>query len=203
MPEARRVVLASGSAARQAMLKAAGVAFSVDPADLDEAGLTDAWLRHSACAPAQDLAELLAEAKAKAVSKRYPQAIVIGADQVLALGETLINKAENQEAGRRTLSALRGRTHELHSVAAIAIDEEIVWRETGTARLTVREFSDAWLDHYVATAADALTKSVGAYAFEGLGIQLFERVEGDYFTILGLPLLPLLAELRRLGALAT
>lgn len=197
MPEAQQVILASKSTARQAMLRAAGLVFRLETPDVDERALTLSPVR------AAEMALKLAEAKAQAVSTMFADAIVIGGDQTLALGDCQIYKVDDAHAARQVLFDLRGKAHELHSAAAIAIHGEIRWSHASTARLFVRQFSDAWLDRYLSDAGDVLTQSVGAYAFEGRGIQLFDKVEGDYFTILGLPLLPLLAELRRLGVLTT
>lgn len=201
MGGAAKIVLASGSSARRQMLAAAGVGFTVDPAQVDEAVLKDAFIRHTTSAPAIDLAQYLADAKAVDVSLRRPGALVIGSDQVLALGERLFSKAADRASARRTLAALRGQTHQLHSAVAIALDSKVVWREANTASLTMRPFSDAFLDSYLDAAGDCLVRSVGCYELEGRGLQLFERIDGDYFTILGMPLLPLLAELRTRGAL--
>ena len=196
-----QVVLASGSSARRQMLAAAGVVFAVDPARVNEAALKDAFVRHSTCAPAVDLAQYLADAKAADVSARRPGALVAGSDQVLALGERLFSKAADRAGARRTLAALRGQTHQLHSAVAVALDGKVVWREADTASLTMRVFSDDFLERYLDEAGEGLIRSVGCYELEGRGLQLFERIEGDYFTILGMPLLPLLAELRTRGAL--
>jgi len=130
------------------------------------------------------------------VSRRHRGALVIGGDQVLALGPELLTKARDEAAARATLGKLKGRVHELHSAVALAADGKVLWSHTGTARLKMRDFSDAFLDEYVTRAGERIRQSVGAYELEGLGVQLFEAIEGDYFTILGLPLLPLLAELR-------
>ena len=191
------LILGSGSPARRQMLKDAGLSFAVESSRVDEAKLADALSRHTACAPAADIAEALAEAKAIDVSSRNAHALVIGSDQVLALGEALVTKAEHRDDARRTLKALCGQTHALHSAVALAKDSVIVWQHVETAHLTMRDFSDTWLEDYLDMAGEALTLCVGAYKLEGVGIQLFEKIEGDYFTILGMPLLPLLAELRR------
>jgi septum formation protein len=147
---------------------------------------------------------VLARAKAEKISRQYPDSLVIGADQVLSLpsAETagahydLIHKANSLELARSTLLRLRGVTHHLHVGVAIAERGEVVWSTTDQATLTMRKFSTAFLDHYIARAGAALFDSVGAYQLEGIGLQLFDRIEGNYFTILGLPMLPLLAELR-------
>ena len=187
-------ILASGSASRRAILENAGLRFEVDPADVDEAALK-AKFRGDAGA----LAVHLAEAKALAVSERRDE-LVLGADQVLAFDGKVFDKARDaREAGDR-LSLLRGKTHWLKGGVALARAGQVVWRHETTCRMVVRNFSDDFLNEYLARAGDILTKSVGGYAFEGLGAQLFEHVEGDYFAVLGLPLLPVLSELRAQGA---
>lgn len=187
-------ILASGSASRRAILKSAGLAFKVDPAGVDEAALKRKFSGDPGA-----LALHLAEAKALAVSKRR-DGLVLGADQVLAFdGKTFDKAASKQEAGER-LAMLRGKTHWLRGAIALAEGGEIVWHHESTCRMVVRNFSDEFLADYLKRAGDILTKGVGAYAFEGLGAQLFERVEGDYYAVLGLPLLPVLAELRARGA---
>ena len=196
-----KIVLASGSSARRQMLAAAGVEFAVDPALVDEAALKDGFVRHTTCASPVDLALHLADAKASDVSTRHPGALVIGSDQVLALGERMFSKARDMAGVRRTLLALRGQTHQLHSAVAIALDGKVIWSDADTASLTMRAFSDAFLEGYLDVAGDGLVRSVGCYEFEGRGVQLFERIEGDYFTILGMPLLPVLVELRAREAL--
>lgn len=196
-----KIVLASGSAARRQMLAAAGVEFDVDPAQIEEEELKDIFIRHSSCAPAIDLARYLADAKAIDVSMRHPGALVIGSDQVAALAERIFSKAEDRAGARRTLMALRGQDHRLHSAVSIALNGKVVWSGADTAILTMRDFSDAFLEGYLDQAGDALLWSVGCYELEGRGVQLFERIEGDYFTILGMPLLPVLGALRVLKAL--
>jgi septum formation protein len=193
------LVLASGSRARRQMLEAAGLTFEVRPTDVDE----DAIRSTLGDAAPEHVAAVLARAKAEEVSRRAPHALVIGADQVLALGRTICTKAPDIAAARAALRSLAGRRHHLHSAVSIAVAGHEVWHHLDTAALTMREFSDAFLDSYLSRAGDRVCASVGAYEMEGLGIQLFERIEGDYFTILGMPLLPLLAELRTRGVIAT
>lgn len=188
-------ILASGSASRRALLTNAGVSFEVDPADIDEA----AFKSEFAGTPAA-LALQLAEQKALAVSKRR-SGLVLGSDQVLEFEGQAYDKAQSVSEARARLTQLRGQTHYLQGGIAAARDGEIIWRHQATSTLVVRDFSDAFLDQYLDQAGDILTKAVGCYAFEGLGVQLFERVEGDYFAILGLDLVPVLNLLREQGVL--
>ena len=197
-----QIILASTSRARREMLAAAGVPFTVEAADVDEPAIRKKLLAGAAPARPHEIAEALARAKAEDVSRRHKGALVIGGDQVLALGSELLTKAKDEAAARATLTKLKGRVHELHSAVALAADGKVLWAHTGTARLKMRDFSDAFLDEYLTRAGDRIGQSVGAYELEGLGVQLFETIEGDYFTILGLPLLPLLAELRAHGMIA-
>lgn len=190
------VILASGSTARAQMLRSAGVSFTVVPARVDEAAIRDALAADCSEIDPGDLAEVLARAKAEEVSGRHPDALVIGADQVLALEGEIFSKAADATAAARVLRRLKGVTHELHSAVAIAAGGTTDWSIVDTAFMSVRDFSDSFLEDYLAGAGDALTTCVGCYQLEGLGSQLFEDIEGDYFTVLGLPLLPLLAELR-------
>ncbi|XBQ17196.1 MAG: Maf family protein [Oceanicaulis sp.] len=190
------IVLASGSASRRALLENAGVPFEVDPADVDE----DAVKAQFGGAPGE-LAMHLAEEKALAVSRRR-SGLVIGADQVLEFDGRAYDKAKDAAEARSRLDMLSGKTHWLKGGIAFARDGEIVWRHPSACKMVMREISPAFLDRYMNVAGDILTKGVGAYAFEGLGVQLFERVEGSFFAVLGLDLLPTLAELRRQGALA-
>lgn len=197
-----QIILASTSRARREMLAAAGVAFTVEAADVDEPAIRRKLLAAAVPARPQQIAEALARAKAEDVSRRHKGALVIGGDQVLALGAELLTKAKDERAARATLGKLKGKTHELHSAVALAANGKVVWAHTSTARLKMRDFSDAFLDEYLLRAGDRIGQSVGAYELEGLGVQLFDDIEGDYFTVLGLPLLPLLAELRTRGMIA-
>lgn len=190
------LILASGSAARKAMLEAAGLTFEIDKPRVDEEA-AKATLRAEGLKP-RDQADALAELKALSVSNRR-DGYVIGADQMLAIeGETLDKPADRDEA-RAHLQRLRGRSHELMTAAVVAKEGTVIWRHIETPRLRMRTFTDAFLDDYIARAGDHVLSSVGAYQLEGLGAQLFERVDGDYFSVLGLPLLPLLAFLREHG----
>jgi septum formation protein len=195
------LILASASPYRRRMLENAGVAFSVVPADVDEASLKRRLAGEAQ--PAAAVADALARAKAQGVSARYPDAMIIGADQILAVDNELLDKPGDLAAARAQLERLRGRTHRLLSAVALAQAGDILWTHVGEAVLTMREFSPAFLDRYLALAGASLCRIVGAYEIEGLGIQLFDRVEGDHFSIIGLPLLPLLMELRSRGVIAT
>lgn len=199
-PKPHHIVLASASRARRELLAAAGVPFTVEPADVDEPAIR-AQLPAGTSPPR--IAEVLARAKAENMSRQRPDSLIVGADQVLAFGDEILSKPANQAAARASLQKLRGQPHELHAAVALAEGGTVSWVHTATARLTMRPFSDAFLDDYLVRAGDRITQSVGAYELEGLGVQLFERIEGDYFTILGLPLLPLLEELRTRGNIAT
>ncbi len=198
-PARRRLVLASASPFRRRMLEAAGLSFEVAPADVDEAVLKRDLLG-SGSTPST-IAASLAAAKADAVSARLPDALVIGADQVLALGPDLFSKPTGTPAAREQLLRLRGKSHQLHTAACLATGGKAVWTHVEIATLTMRPFSDAFLADYLRVAGDRVCHTVGAYEIEGLGIQLFERIEGSLFTIIGLPLLPLLAELRARGVI--
>lgn len=194
------LILASGSAARRAMLSAAGLSFEVVAPTLDEEA-AKAELRSGGATP-RDQALQLAEQKALSVSGQH-RGLVIGADQMLAQGDRVFDKPASMEQAREQLRALSGHTHELLTAAAIAREGEIIWVALDAPRLTMRSLSDAFIDDYLARAGDTATRSVGAYQLEGLGVQLFEHIDGDYFSILGLPLLPLLAFLREQGAVAS
>ncbi len=196
-----RLILASKSQARSALLSNAGLVFDTVPAEVSEAKLkTDRLAQHAT--PAAIAADL-ADAKAIDVSNRYPAALVIGADQTLDLDGRLFDKPAGLAEARAQLLALRGRRHRLHAAVSLASGGEIVWRALETATLHVRAFSDAFLAQYLAAEAAEILHCVGAYRLEGLGAQLFERIEGDYFTILGLPLLSVLEALRSKGEISS
>lgn len=194
------VILASGSSSRRAMLTAAGIAYRAITPDVDEDDLR-ARMPGEIAAKGSAAAAHLAEHKALAVSARHPGALVIGCDQVLVCEGELFNKAVDEAAASGTLKALRGRTHELISAAVIAKGDAFVWRCTDVARLQMRAFSDDYLADYLRAEIPDILGSVGCYRIEGRGAQLFTRIEGDQFTIRGLPLIPLLAALREQGAL--
>ncbi len=192
----RPLILASGSAGRAAVLSAAGIDFIRQPADIDERALEAEFTRENGQADPGAVALMLAEAKAKHVSLAAPDALVIGADQVMECGGVLYQKPPTQAAAREQLLDLRGRTHTLNAGICVARGGTVEWRHLGRASLTMRDFSEAFVDAYCQAEGDALTQSVGAYRIEGLGIQLFSAIEGDHFTIIGLPLIPLLGYLR-------
>jgi septum formation protein len=178
------------------MLDAAGLTFEVAPADVDERAIRETLQADDSGIDPADVAEVLARAKAETISRQRPDALVIGADQVLALDDEIFEKPADLAGARRHLQKLRGRTHQLHSAVVFAGRGEVVWAHVDTASLTMHAFSVDFLENYLTLAGTVICDSVGAYQLEGLGVQLFERIEGDYFTILGLPLLPLLGELR-------
>jgi septum formation protein len=191
------LVLASRSAIRRTLLETAGVPIEIRPADIDERGI-------EAKAPLQApvaVAALLAREKAAVIAQTMTGRLVLGADQILSLNGVRFSKPADRAAARAQLARLSGQTHELYSAIAFARNDAVLFEHVGVARLTMRAFSDRFLDNYLDAAGDAATASVGAYQLEGLGIQLFERIEGDYFTVLGLPLIPALDFLRRHGCL--
>lgn len=195
------LILASASAGRAAILRGAGLVFVKQSASIDERAL-EADAAASGGVDAGTLALMLAEAKALDVSASEPGALVIGADQVMECGGTVYHKPVSVEAARRQLAALRGRTHSLNAALCVARGGVVLWRHLDRAHLTMREFSDAFLDDYIGGEDEGLLRTVGVYRIEGPGIQLFSRIEGDHFTIMGLPLLPLLGYLREIGWLA-
>jgi septum formation protein len=192
------LVLASRSASRRAVLAGAAIPVEVLPADIDERAIEAQAGRK----PPGEVALMLARAKACAVTGKRPGRLVLGADQTLALADRLFTKPADLAAARDQLKCLRGRTHELHSALVLARDGEVLFEQCEIARLTMRKFSDRFLETYIEAAGLAVTASVGGYQVESVGIQLFERIDGDHFTILGLPLIPLLHHLRREGLLA-
>lgn len=196
--DGRPLVLASRSMSRRAMLEAAGIPIEVCIPDVDERAIEAAA---GSCSPPQ-VATLLAREKAKAATRLMPGRIIVGADQTLALEEQRFNKPHDRAAAREQLMMLAGKTHHLHSAVALARDGQVLFDGVDTANLTLRHLSESFLDCYLDTAGKAVLESVGAYQLEKLGIHLFDRVDGDHFTILGLPLLKLLDFLRRNGCLA-
>lgn len=181
------------------MLRAAGVEIDIQPGRIDEDAVKAAMLAERA--PPRDIADKLAELKAARISARFPNSLVLGADQVLVLEDHLFNKPETLEEARTQLFMLRGQTHQLLSAAVIFENGKPVWRHVGTAKLRMRPFSDTFIEHYLDKTGDLALSSVGCYQLEGLGAQLFSHVDGDYFTVLGLPLLEVLGFLRARGVL--
>jgi septum formation protein len=191
------LVLASQSRARQTLLDNAGLAFEVMPADIDERAIQ----QKSGLSEPGEIAALLAREKALFVSAKMPDRYVIGADQTLALGQRQFSKPAGHAQAAEQLRALAGNTHQLHSAVAVAYGGNMLFSDISVARMTMRQLSGDEIRTYLDAAGDRVTASVGAYQLEGLGVHLFERIEGDHFTILGLPLLPLLAFLRGQGLL--
>ena len=187
------IMLASQSTIRQQILQAAGVSFEAETSLFDEVAARILMQRMSP----KSIAQELAVGKALAVAAKHPQKLVIGADQVLEVEGNILGKPENISDARRQLQMLRGKTHQLHSAVCVCKNREIMWHTTDTAVLSMRIFSDEFLETYLLSEAEQLATSVGGYKIEGKGLQLFDKIVGDYFTILGLPLLPLLAYFRQ------
>jgi len=191
-----KLILASKSRGRQELLRGAGLSFEALPADLDERAIEQTlWIDDKAPDPL-DVAMLLAMAKAEHVSRQHPDAYVIGADQVLALDNEIFEKPTDMQTARRNLLRFRGRTHYLHAAICVSQGGDVIWRASESAAMTMRDFSAEFLDEYLTLADDSVLSSVGAYRLEESGVHLFEKIDGDYFTILGLPMLPLLNFLR-------
>ena len=196
---AEPIILASASTARARLLDAAGVPFTIQPAAIDEERIKQA--SREAGSSAMTCAQALAVEKARDVSARHPEALVIGADQILVVGDEWFDKPTNLAEARAQLLSLRGRTHVLATASCVVCGDKQLWHATSAPEMTMRSFSEAFLDRYIAAEGDALLGSVGAYRLEGLGVQLFERMIGDHFAVLGLPLLELLDFLRSRGVL--
>ncbi|MGB3645064.1 MAG: Maf-like protein [Mesorhizobium sp.] len=196
---AEKIILASSSPFRKALLVNAGVDVEAIAAGVDERAL-EAPLQDSGVSP-EDVALVLAEAKAADVSEKHPGALVLGCDQTLSLGDKVFHKPADMEGARHHLLALSGKTHQLNSAAVLARDGNVLWRHVGIANLTMCPLSPAFIGRHLARVGKKALGSVGAYQIEGEGVQLFEKIDGDYFTIVGLPLLAVLAELRQLGAI--
>jgi septum formation protein len=193
------LILASASPFRKALLTNAGLDFVSIRPEIDERA-AEAPLKDSGATP-EDVALVLATAKAVNVSESNPGGLVIGSDQTLSLGDEIFHKPADMEGARRHLLRLSGKTHQLNSAVAVVRDGQTLWSHTGIARLTMRHLDPAFIGRHLARVGDKALGSVGAYQIEGEGIQLFEKIEGDYFTIVGLPMLPLLAALRDLDAI--
>ncbi len=197
MPEP--IILATDSPLVRQILAEAGVAVEVLEADLDDRAL-EAPLEDTG-ASAEDVALVLAEAKATEISGRQPGILVLGCEQTLSLGDEILHAPVDMEGARRRLLLLSGKTHQLNSAAVLARDGAVVWRNVGAASLSMRKLDPGFIGRHLASVGDRALLSPGAYQIDGEGVQLFEKIEGDLFTIVGLPLLPLLAELRRLKAI--
>jgi len=194
------LILASASAARARLLAAAGISVTIEPAAIDEPAIRERF--RTECRPPADCALALAEAKARWVSLRHPGALVVGADQILVCDRRWFDKPNTLDAAGDQLRALRGRTHVLETACCVASGGELLWHAASRPHLTMRDFGEAFLADYLAAEGPSLLGSVGAYRLEGRGVQLFERIDGDFFAILGLPLLELLAFLRTRSLLA-
>jgi len=194
-----RIILASASPFRLAMLRNAGIETEANPSRIDERAVEEA-IGDAAISP-ENLAWILAEAKAEEVSERFPGALVIGSDQTLSLGDEVLHKASDMEEARRRLLKLSGKTHHLNSAVVLARDGKALWGHVSVARMTMRKLDPGFVGRYLSRVGDQVLRSVGVYQIEGEGIQLFDAIEGDHFTIVGMPLLELVAELRRLGAI--
>ncbi len=194
-----QIILASTSPFRRALLENAGVDFEVDRPRIDERAVEEAT-QGSGITPAE-IALILARAKAEEVSSRHPGGFVVGSDQTLSFEDELLHKPKNMDEARSRLLAFSGRTHFLNSAVAVARNGETIWSHVAEAAMTMRPLDPAFVGRHLAKVGDKALTSVGAYQVEGEGIQLFERIEGDHFTIVGLPLLPLLEALRKLGAI--
>jgi len=199
------LILASASGVRRKLLTDAGLRFEAVDSLVDEdavkAGFANSDQNPEDATDALALA--LAEAKALAVSALHEDALIIGADQILSCQGRRYDKPKSMAEARKNLTEFRGHPHILHSGLVLARKAKVIWRHSARATLTMRDFSDAFLDHYLAEVGERVMKSVGCYQLEGPGVQLFEKIEGDYFSILGLPMLPLLAELRREGVIGS
>lgn len=198
-----KLILASSSSYRLAMLRAAGVAVEVVPASVEETAERQRMAARPVPLSPADVAIELAKLKARDVSRRFPGSLVIGSDQVLSLNGEIFSKPHDIQSARAQLTRLRGATHTLPTAVVLAVDDIVVWQHLSKAALTMRLFSDTFLDHYLERQGIGVTETVGGYKIEGLGSQLFERIEGDNFTIVGLPLLPLLEQLRQRNYLLT
>lgn len=192
-----KIILASASPFRKSLLQGAGLSFVAEAAEIDERAVEDTL----GTTDPEDIAAILAEAKAQDVSARHPGSIVIGSDQTLALEGVIFHKPKDMEEARHRLLKLSGKTHQLNSAVVLARDGETVWRHVAVAHMTMRTLEPGFVGRHLASVGDRILSSVGAYQYEGEGIQLFEEIQGDYFTIIGLPMLPLLAKLRNLAVI--
>lgn len=197
---APRLILASASEIRATLLRNAGLEVAAMPARIDEDAVRQGMQAEGA--PPRDLADTLAEMKARKLSEKHPDAMVIGCDQVLALGQATLSKPADPDDARAQLAALSGQTHMLLSACVVAEKGRPIWRHVGEARLTMHCLSDSYIDDYVTRNWDSIRHAVGCYKLEEEGVRLFSRIDGDYFTVLGLPLLPLLSWLAQRGDIA-
>lgn len=191
------LILASQSPFRANLLNNAGIRFTSQKANIDERAV-EAPLYETGATP-EDVALILAEFKAEEVSERFPHSLIIGCDQTLSLGAEIFHKPADMDGARRHLLALSGKTHQLNSAVVLVQNGQTLWRHVSVAHMTMRHLEPGFIGRHLARVGDIALSSVGAYQIEGEGIQLFEKIEGDYFTIVGLPLLPLLKELRARG----
>lgn len=194
--KAQFIILASQSNYRAALLENAGIKFKQQSADIDERLIEEPLL--DAQMNAADIAEILAIAKSTQVSQKNSDALVIGCDQTLSLEDTLLHKPENMEEARKRLLLLSGKSHELNSAVTIVKNGEVIWSYVDKSVITIRELTPTFIGQHLASTGDVVLTTVGAYQIEGKGVQLFEKIEGDFFSIMGLPLLPLLSQLRKL-----
>ncbi len=197
------IILASASPVRRELLERAGLVFDVEVSGVDEKVVREALADEASGVEPGDLAEVLARAKAEDVARMVDADIVIGADQVLSMDGVSYAKAESISEARRQLLAFKGRAHQLHTAVALVKNGTFAWAHVEVVTIRMRDYSSAFVGKYLAAAGDDVLQSVGCYQLESLGVQLIDAVEGDYFSVLGLPLLPLLAELRREGVIAT
>lgn len=196
MLQCEPLILASASQIRKQLLLNAGLNFEVHPANLDEAAIKQSFLDNNSDPRPADVAQLLAQTKASVIAEQHPSKLVIGSDQILVHEGQIVSKPTSKDEALDQLIGMRGKTHDLVSAVAASIRDQIVWSYEDVAHLTMREVSNKFLGTYLADMGDTVTQTVGAYQLEGLGIHLFDKVEGDYFTVLGLPMLPLLDFLR-------
>lgn len=193
------IILASKSQFRAELLKSAGIEFTTASASVDERAIEQPLLEAN-LGPA-DIAQVLAEAKAEEVSSRNPNALIIGCDQTLSMNGDMFHKPSNMKQARQHLLNFSGKSHQLNSAVAFVFNQQTIWRHVSIANMTMRNLTPEYIGRYLAQAGQPILKSVGAYQLEGIGVQLFKKIEGDYFTVIGLPLLPLLSELRDLDVI--
>ncbi len=191
------IILASGSKIRKTLLENAGLKIDIKPANIDEDAIKTTFTQNNSQLTPADLAQLLAQTKAKYVSEQNPGILTIGADQILLHDGNIGSKPVSVDQARDQLIEMRGKTHELISTVAVTVDDAILWSCEDTVRLTMRSFSNEFIGTYLATTGNSVRETVGGYKLETLGVNLFEKIEGDYFSILGLPMLPLLGYLRQ------